>query len=300
MPRVLFVHGASGSCRTAAERFNPGTSVEVVDFGPRHNQTGHVIDTDSDSVLVRFADGKDESFQANELGVNGPLPSAEPLPEAGESGPIAVGDTVRIAGMHLRCGDLATVIGLEPKGLAEVRIHGHTPRNGDAYPAYPLSDLERVVPTEESKPEPQPDAPLPLPWRLEFDGTLWSVMSADDQHVADDLREADARRIVERCGQEEPQPSGEDEHAHHLPWHVVNGPRVYDSFGGLVATFSTLADAELAVSRCNAPEPSASVARSEVEALIKKWRAVHWSLRTAEPLRDAADELEALLAKGAP
>lgn len=63
-------------------------------------------------------------------------------------------------------------------------------------------------PTEEPKPEPQPDAPLPLPWRLEFDGTLWSVMSADGQHVADDLREADARRIVERCGREEQQPGG--------------------------------------------------------------------------------------------
>lgn len=61
--------------------------------------------------------------------------------------------------------------------------------------------------TAEPKPEPQPDRPLPLPWRLEFDGTLWSVMSVDGQHVADDLREADARRIVERCGREE-QPSG--------------------------------------------------------------------------------------------
>jgi uncharacterized protein (DUF433 family) len=48
--------------------------------------------------------------------------------------------------------------------------------------------------------------------------------------------------------------SGDDEHAHHLPWHVLNGPRVYDSFGGLVATFSTLADAELTVAACNATQ----------------------------------------------
>jgi hypothetical protein len=61
---------------------------------------------------------------------------------------IKEGDTVWITGMHLRAGDTATVLRVLPSGThAEVRIHGHTPKHGEAYPAYPVADLEWIRPS---------------------------------------------------------------------------------------------------------------------------------------------------------
>jgi hypothetical protein len=73
-----------------SERYPVGTPVEAIDFGPRHNQQGHVIDTDLDSILVRFPDGKDEAFSSSELyiiGNGGPVETKEPRAETGPPAP---------------------------------------------------------------------------------------------------------------------------------------------------------------------------------------------------------------------
>jgi hypothetical protein len=115
-------------------------------------------------------------------------------------------------------------------------------------------------------------------------------IDADDEAVVDAMmakRQGEARPLTRREPETANSPespdgsneaaevgtSGDTCHECGLPWHVLNGPRVYDSFGGLVATFSTLADAELAVARCNATkraEPDAQgVSRERVERLAE-------------------------------